>query len=338
MESVDHQEGALRQAANNEMGTLPSTADALKSYHSVPKHPQQHSPLFHSNSPTSRQLEWQSKEGTYNGGLPNTSRDPAYRPAVAPSPGTPSSSPPTIWCSVWNTKGNAHLDWWRSKVELDSWTPWSETQTARNLPVIPEILALHFTCTYLPCALTHAQPGYTFKSFTYKMTCSFEAHQLDAITTYLNRDLSKEIYLGPPEGVLSNSETIWWFKKALYGLKQAGLEYTIPQCNIQSIGDTQSRCDHACMHKASLLSFALDFIGLGMHWEGVLENNAWMDILSHFVYSIIDCLHSFVPDVFSGFPQFSTRVTEPCLVCILTKRQLPVIANEERSDKLDEGI
>src|SRR5258708_5593837 len=37
-----------------------------------------------------------------------------------------------------------------------------------------------------------------------------------------------------------------------------------------------------------------------------------MDILSHFVYSIVDCLHSFVPDVFSPFPRFSTRVTEVC--------------------------
>ena len=59
-----------------------------------------------------------------------------------------------------------------------------------------------------------------------------------------------------------------------------------------------------------------------------------MDILSHFVYSIVDCLHSFVPDVFSPFPQFSTRVTEPCLARVLTLSPVLRLGDVSSSESL----
>ncbi len=48
---------------------------------------------------------------------------------------------------------------------------------------------------------------------------------MDAVATYLNRDLTREIYLQPLEGIPIASNTVWHLKMALYKLKQARLEW-----------------------------------------------------------------------------------------------------------------
>ena len=60
---------------------------------------------------------------------------------------------------------------------------------------------------------------------TYAATQDLKIHQMDAMAAYLNSDLTEEIYISPPKGILICSGKVWQLKKALYGLKQAGLEW-----------------------------------------------------------------------------------------------------------------
>src|SRR5260370_21920781 len=80
-----------------------------------------------------------------------------------------------------------------------------------------------------------------FSSLAHTATLDLEIHQMDAISTYLNSDLTEEIHLRPLDGVPASLNTIWHLKKALYRLKQVGLEWNHTlQIQIQSIGYVQS--------------------------------------------------------------------------------------------------
>jgi len=48
---------------------------------------------------------------------------------------------------------------------------------------------------------------------------------MDAVAAYLNSDLTEEIYIRLPKGILICSGKVWQLKKALYGLKQVGLKW-----------------------------------------------------------------------------------------------------------------
>jgi len=74
----------------------------------------------------------------------------------------------------------------------------------------------------------------------YAAVQDLEIHQMDAVATYLNSDLTEEIYISLPKGVLIHSGKVWRLKKALYGLKQAGLEwYRTLRSHIKSVGYVQ---------------------------------------------------------------------------------------------------
>src|SRR5260221_7263248 len=79
---------------------------------------------------------------------------------------------------------------------------------------------------------------------TYTAMQDLEIHQMDAVAAYLNSDLTEEIYIRPPEGILICSGKVWQLKKALYSLKQVGLEwYCTLQSHIKSVGYTQLEYD-----------------------------------------------------------------------------------------------
>ena len=50
-----------------------------------------------------------------------------------------------------------------------------------------------------------------------------ELHHMDVKTTFLNGDLSEEIYMKQPEGFVVDGQEhkVCWLKKLIYGLKQA---------------------------------------------------------------------------------------------------------------------
>src|SRR5260370_21231638 len=49
----------------------------------------------------------------------------------------------------------------------------------------------------------------------YATVQDLEIHQMDAVAAYLNSDLTEEIYISLPEGVLIHSGKVWRLKKAL---------------------------------------------------------------------------------------------------------------------------
>lgn len=50
----------------------------------------------------------------------------------------------------------------------------------------------------------------------------FEIHQIDVKITFLNGELTEEIYIKQPEGFMVKKENkVWKLVKPLYGLKQA---------------------------------------------------------------------------------------------------------------------
>jgi hypothetical protein len=49
----------------------------------------------------------------------------------------------------------------------------------------------------------------------------WEVHQMDMKNAFLHGDLSKEIYMGQPQGFMHDSSLVCRLKKSLYGLKQA---------------------------------------------------------------------------------------------------------------------
>lgn len=51
-------------------------------------------------------------------------------------------------------------------------------------------------------------------------------HQMDAITAFLQGDLSEEIYLEQPDGFDDNSGRVCKLNRAIYGLKQAGRQWS----------------------------------------------------------------------------------------------------------------
>src|SRR5260370_12083112 len=90
-----------------------------------------------------------------------------------------------------------------------------------------------------------------FSCLAYAAVHDLEIHQLNAVAVYLNSNLSKEIYLHPPEGVPSTPGTVWRLQKALYSLKQARLEWYHMLCShIQSIGYAQSGHD-PCLYSCN---------------------------------------------------------------------------------------
>ncbi len=44
---------------------------------------------------------------------------------------------------------------------------------------------------------------------TYAAVQDLEIHQMDAVATYLNSDLTEEIYISPPEGIPICSGKVW---------------------------------------------------------------------------------------------------------------------------------
>src|SRR5258708_9130516 len=103
-----------------------------------------------------------------------------------------------------------------------------------------------------------------FSCLAYAATHDLEIHQMDAVATYLNSDLTEEIYLWPPEGIPASSNTIWCLKKALYGLKQARLEwYQTLWKHLKSISYAQSTynpCLYIQGEEAFILIYIDDFL------------------------------------------------------------------------------
>src|SRR5260370_41616517 len=99
-----------------------------------------------------------------------------------------------------------------------------------------------------------------FSSLAYAASLDLEIHQMDAVATYLNSNLTEEIYLQPPDGVPASPHMVWHLKKALYGLKQAGLEwYHTLQMHIKSLGYAQSAYD-PCLYVQGPEQFILVYV------------------------------------------------------------------------------
>ncbi len=85
-------------------------------------------------------------------------------------------------------------------------------------------------------------------------------HQMDAMAAYLNSDLTEEIYISLPEGVLICSGKGWRLRKALYGLKQVGLEwYCTLQSHIKSVRYVQSGYD-PCLYVRDSYHFTVVYV------------------------------------------------------------------------------
>lgn len=56
---------------------------------------------------------------------------------------------------------------------------------------------------------------------------NLKIHQMDAITAFLQSDLSEIIYMQQPEGFDNGSNQVCKLNKAIYGLKQAGRQWNI---------------------------------------------------------------------------------------------------------------
>ena len=77
---------------------------------------------------------------------------------------------------------------------------------------------------------------------------SYDIHQLDVKSAYLNADINAEIYLDPPEGCSTknkNGEKLYWkLKKSLYGLKQSGRNWNMLHTFLTGQQLRQSDSDH----------------------------------------------------------------------------------------------
>jgi len=54
---------------------------------------------------------------------------------------------------------------------------------------------------------------------------NFKIEQIDINAAYLNANLTKEVYMKPPEGHPDYNKKLWKLNKAIYGLKQSGREW-----------------------------------------------------------------------------------------------------------------
>jgi hypothetical protein len=82
---------------------------------------------------------------------------------------------------------------------------------------------------------------------------NLKLHQMDVNTAFLNGDLKEEVYMKPPEGVLTQGQEglVWRLKKSIYGLKQSPRCWNMKLDNqLKSMGFQQLYSDK-CLYKYS---------------------------------------------------------------------------------------
>ena len=73
-------------------------------------------------------------------------------------------------------------------------------------------------------------------------TSKWDLFQIDVKNTFLNGDLSEEVYMQPPPGLSVESNKVYHLRRALYGLKQA------PRAWFAKFNSTISRLGYMTSH------------------------------------------------------------------------------------------
>lgn len=99
--------------------------------------------------------------------------------------------------------------------------------------------------------------------------------QMDAITAFLQGDLSDEIYIEQPEGFKDGSKQVCKLKKAMYGLKQAGRAWNLKlEAALKSFGLIKSKLDPCVYYNTDttlILAIYVDDILIFWKNESVLN-------------------------------------------------------------------
>ena len=106
-----------------------------------------------------------------------------------------------------------------------------------------------------------------------------ELHQMDVKTTFLNGDLSEEIYMRQPEGFVQKGleDKVCRLKKSIYGLKQASRQWYLKFHHaVTSYGFVMMHEDH-CVY---LYSVGYDYVIMTLYVDDILIASSGVGLMT----------------------------------------------------------